>query len=1648
MGAIMAKNNSRRGSEGKNRLALFMTVLFVFTVSGSLLPGLTHALVTPLMHDSNNLGTRYGTWGTTQDCTWCHSPNTSNVKQVAATINTPTGSRPVIFTRMTASSNATSGIFGNDERTYALNASTNVCEVCHHKTTYHQYSSGKIADKAHTGHNSNRKDCIQCHLHGAGFKAGCNNCHGYPPTSNAAYGGPDGLATPATLALGGTTTTPPANVGAHAVHVTTKGMLCASCHNNNTASGHPGSVIDMGFVANATNWPGFAGTAAYGSYTGNNSAGAKSAASSHAGTIVRNIASTRNSCNVYCHGNWTGANRSLNPSWIGGATQDACGACHGTTAAQGPQTGSHAKHVASSGYSLACSFCHRAYTDNAHVDGNVAWKLNRGDVKVGTNATYKNLSSGKTGAIALGAAFGDCANVYCHSNGLATPTYVTNLTWGAASEGACGTCHGVLDATPPASAAHTKHVGTVAGYIYSCIKCHPNVSSTVNSTTTATITNTATHVNKTNDVTFDAFNPGAGSTCSATYCHSEGTGATGQSGDARLQDPPATAPTWTSTASCSMCHTGGTTTGPTYTSGKANSHALHTAAGIAYTCDVCHYATTTNGTTIDKPKRHVNKFYNISANTAKTGAFAYTYVSTGGTCASTRCHGARTVTWGANTTNAQCTKCHGKTIAQANYSTATNKQSAPGYGVTGVDTANQSGTVSGNVSNDAQVGAHDVHLRVLNKYANPTACSSCHTVPATVTAAGHMNGTPAAIAWSSFVTEGGTLTPSYTAGTCTNTYCHGGSMTDGSPATKANPTWTGGTLLAGTGGTDCGKCHGNPPNSAGHSGVTANQCNSCHSHAINGATAAPFFSDISKHLNGVLDGGISNGGQLCYGCHGTYQTAMEDGTGTKTGATRTSFYHHVLGGTAGDGEIAPNAGSYQTSTTDVYCTSCHGDHNYFNANKGANLRSNATVATVTASNTDFSATSPNGVCVSCHTNSLTKDTANQKSGGAATTPAISGANYNLSMHNYTSTSLYGTSRFDANCSKCHSDEQTKDKQTSAKKFGTHFTALRSITNPLGITTPTDPLGANFCYRCHSKTTDTNPGGGPAKGTAGRDYLGSQAMIASAEDTFAAMQLGSASLPGGQPTTSTNTLHFLPGTEYTPPGTLPTAHLSTADTFAGGTFRARGMAPYPSTTAYESWDTTAVSVTASTQNWRRVSFISPTVATAFSTGTGTWAINIYDRESSTNANARVRYAIYTINSAGALKSTIVARANGGTEMAITAAPGALQAITTAAGTNTSVAVGDRVVVDLEIQTLSVTTAGSYSMTFFYGNGAASNVVMPVSATFNYTSQATPASGRHDVASYKGLHKYNETRTDIAAAKHVECSDCHEPHQAKQGLHTKGSGTLAGVLTGATGVTVTTWGANWAGVTTWTQGTTAALPAATAEWQICFKCHSAANANYATWGGAGANAWTDLALEFNPNNESYHPVIQALPSTGNRRLASTALTGGWTPGLVMNCSDCHGSDSAGGSRGPHGASVKWMLNPNTTATKYYNWPYTTAAGNGGSTGTLITGTGTTTVPGTNFCFSCHVWSGGGTAHTGRSDHAVACVGCHIRVPHGGKALRLLTGTNAPARYKPNGNGGGTFYMNGGSRPASGTMGESNCQTASGCTQHTATGTLLGW
>jgi mono/diheme cytochrome c family protein len=180
-------------------------------------------------------------------------------------------------------------------------------------------------------------------------------------------------------------------------------------------------------------------------------------------------------------------------------------------------------------------------------------------------------------------------------------------------------------------------------------------------------------------------------------------------------------------------------------------------------------------------------------------------------------------------------------------------------------------------------------------------------------------------------------------------------------------------------------------------------------------------------------------------------------------------------------------------------------------------------------------------------------------------------------------------------------------------------------------------------------------------------------------------------------------------------------------------------------------------------------------------------------------------------------------------------------------------------------------------------------------------------------------------------------------------------------------------------------------------FCKNCHGGSG----TWG-------KDVSLEFDPSNSGRHPVGSSIADTLN----SNQLTNGWSPGDIMSCSDCH--DTAGGAAGPHGSSVKWMLAGTNQA-----WPYRSSLDNGGTSGTFAT----LAQPGNDlFCRNCHPDTKATRANKvhEKGDHKnVPCVGCHIRVPHGGGVSRLINAvinsSNLPDRLWPNGSGGGTLYVN---------------------------------
>ncbi len=153
---------------------------------------------------------------------------------------------------------------------------------------------------------------------------------------------------------------------------------------------------------------------------------------------------------------------------------------------------------------------------------------------------------------------------------------------------------------------------------------------------------------------------------------------------------------------------------------------------------------------------------------------------------------------------------------------------------------------------------------------------------------------------------------------------------------------------------------------------------------------------------------------------------------------------------------------------------------------------------------------------------------------------------------------------------------------------------------------------------------------------------------------------------------------------------------------------------------------------------------------------------------------------------------------------------------------------------------------------------------------------------------GGHVENEPLP--AKVKHVECVDCHNPHQAGYQGVPLGSPNPAllpaatppeinGALRGVRGVDES--------------GKTEVTPA-TAEYQVCFKCHAYTNAIFKKFIDRPVRQTDELdeSLRFAAGNMSYHPVIGSRQGAGRSLLLQYRTT--MTRIYCCNCHSPMGAD----------------------------------------------------------------------------------------------------------------------------------------------------------
>lgn len=159
-------------------------------------------------------------------------------------------------------------------------------------------------------------------------------------------------------------------------------------------------------------------------------------------------------------------------------------------------------------------------------------------------------------------------------------------------------------------------------------------------------------------------------------------------------------------------------------------------------------------------------------------------------------------------------------------------------------------------------------------------------------------------------------------------------------------------------------------------------------------------------------------------------------------------------------------------------------------------------------------------------------------------------------------------------------------------------------------------------------------------------------------------------------------------------------------------------------------------------------------------------------------------------------------------------------------------------------------------------------------------------RHPVVETSMYHKPGEELPEklTTIPRHVSCYDCHVVHVLSPDAPQKGvKGYAPGRLR-----------ANFRG------GPPAGLrlPEATAEYELCYQCHS----DSANLPARSRN----ISLELDPTNESFHPVEM---SGRNSDVPSLVRDLSETDTII--CGDCHGNNDKLGARGPHGSDYAPLL-----------------------------------------------------------------------------------------------------------------------------------------
>ncbi|MDA3788887.1 MAG: hypothetical protein PF503_10390 [Desulfobacula sp.] len=216
--------------------------------------------------------------------------------------------------------------------------------------------------------------------------------------------------------------------------------------------------------------------------------------------------------------------------------------------------------------------------------------------------------------------------------------------------------------------------------------------------------------------------------------------------------------------------------------------------------------------------------------------------------------------------------------------------------------------------------------------------------------------------------------------------------------------------------------------------------------------------------------------------------------------------------------------------------------------------------------------------------------------------------------------------------------------------------------------------------------------------------------------------------------------------------------------------------------------------------------------------------------------------------------------------------------------------------------------------------------------------------HPVQNFTNDHDAAESFVSGTVPDHVECVDCHNPHQADNSA-SPGPPLISGASKGVLGI----------------DSNGQEITEVQNLYSVCFKCHGDNNV-ISAFPITRQIDQLNTRLEFAPGNPSFHPV----ESMGINPDVPSLLPG-YTKNSIISCTDCHNNDEATGPKGPHGSSYKFLLERNYNTNDY-----------------------TTETPFEyDLCYKCHSRTSlmedkSGFVHQEHLGHQTPCSACHD--PHG--------------------------------------------------------------